>query len=324
MMKPDFTLSLGNFDFRHLEIPAEIKVGGDQKLVTHDLIGGVRVVDAMGTVNAPLEWSGLIQGPDALARNWQLDQMRVSGELQTLLWSDFLYSVVVSKYEATFQRSYQIQYKITCTVVQDCSHRPHTPSGKDVDQSVGEDVADAASLVAKVGDTQLTGIFGEMQAAMGKVSSFASASKSAMNSVMQPVTAMQARIHSLLASVQNAVQGVGASGGAAGSLLPANPAAAAIGRLSTQINGITQHGALFQLQALVGRISTNIASAATTGTALATAGGNLQKLATTAYGDATAWTAIAQANGLVDPMLTGLHNLIVPPKQNTTGGVVNS
>jgi nucleoid-associated protein YgaU len=49
-------------------------------------------------------------------------------------------------------------------------------------------------------------------------------------------------------------------------------------------------------------------------------GGNLFQLAAQQLGDATQWIRIAQANGLDDPMLSGLQTLKIPPRNAAAGG----
>jgi nucleoid-associated protein YgaU len=48
--------------------------------------------------------------------------------------------------------------------------------------------------------------------------------------------------------------------------------------------------------------------------------GNLFQIAATELGDATQWIRIAQANGLADPMLSGLVTLRIPEKDPAAGG----
>ena len=42
------------------------------------------------------------------------------------------------------------------------------------------------------------------------------------------------------------------------------------------------------------------------------AGGNLFKIAALYYGDAMGWNLIARANGLIDPVFTGILTLVIP------------
>ena len=50
------------------------------------------------------------------------------------------------------------------------------------------------------------------------------------------------------------------------------------------------------------------------------AGGNLFQLALQYLGDATQWNRIAQENGLIDPMLTGVVTLNIPSVDPNAGG----
>jgi len=55
-------------------------------------------------------------------------------------------------------------------------------------------------------------------------------------------------------------------------------------------------------------------------TFLTVVGGDLFRLALTTLGDATQWSRIAAANGLSDPVLTGLQVLIIPARDKSAGG----
>ena len=50
------------------------------------------------------------------------------------------------------------------------------------------------------------------------------------------------------------------------------------------------------------------------------AGGDLYRIALEQFGDATAWVAIARANGLTDPTLRGVVKLSIPASK--TGAVL--
>ena len=51
---------------------------------------------------------------------------------------------------------------------------------------------------------------------------------------------------------------------------------------------------------------------------------SLYQLAAKYYGDATAWTTIAEANGITDPMIVQATTLTIPPTATSTGGVLSS
>ncbi len=49
-------------------------------------------------------------------------------------------------------------------------------------------------------------------------------------------------------------------------------------------------------------------------------GGNLFQIAASQLGDATQWIRIAELNGLLDPMLSGLTTLSLPDRDGNAGG----
>jgi hypothetical protein len=53
---------------------------------------------------------------------------------------------------------------------------------------------------------------------------------------------------------------------------------------------------------------------------LTVAGGNLFQIAAQQLGDATQWIRLAQLNGIVDPMLTGVVTILVPDIDMNAGG----
>lgn len=71
---------------------------------------------------------------------------------------------------------------------------------------------------------------------------------------------------------------------------------------------------LYELRSLCGRMQTNLplVSTPTSTKTITVGGGNLYAIAAQQYGDAQRWTDIASANGLSDPMLTGINTLIIP------------
>lgn len=61
------------------------------------------------------------------------------------------------------------------------------------------------------------------------------------------------------------------------------------------------------------------------GKTITVAGGNLYQIASEQYGDPSQWALIAKANGMVDPIITGVKTLLIPPLNGQdTGGVLNA
>lgn len=112
-------LVLGPVAFEAFEVPAKIGFGGRQRIVVHTLPGGARVLDAMGRDDAPITWTGVFSGPGAMLRARLLDTLRSEGAAWTLAWDAFSFSVVVAEFQAQYERSNWIPYRISCTVLAD-------------------------------------------------------------------------------------------------------------------------------------------------------------------------------------------------------------
>ncbi len=112
------TLILGPYIFQDYSIPQVINGGGEQALAVHQLVGGQRVIDAMGRVDDDVSWSGLLFGSNALADCQFLDSLRVAGFELPLIYSQFNYLVLIRGFRFEFEREYQIRYTITCTILQ--------------------------------------------------------------------------------------------------------------------------------------------------------------------------------------------------------------
>lgn len=169
-------LTLGGIVFQDMEIPERLKAGGAQALFTHKYPGGSRTVDTTGPDDDDITWSGLFLDGAAEARCQQIDGMRRQGISVSLAWSSFRYTVVISKFEFTYRRSFQIEYSITLVVVQDRT-QPQTAPETDPEQVMQSDVATATANAAKLNNPALTSQVATVQASADSVPTIAGASE---------------------------------------------------------------------------------------------------------------------------------------------------
>jgi hypothetical protein len=113
----DTVIQLGNFKFKDLEVPESINCGGAQSIAVHKLVGGQRIINALGPDDDDLIWGGLMTGPDALQRATQLDQMRIAGKTLDLSFFSLKYQVLIAKFAFRTERYYQVRYEITVKIV---------------------------------------------------------------------------------------------------------------------------------------------------------------------------------------------------------------
>jgi hypothetical protein len=66
------TVTIGGISLSEWEIPERINFGGKQQVTVHKLIGGNRVIDAMGPDPDDVRWSGRFRGrqPCNGQRHW--------------------------------------------------------------------------------------------------------------------------------------------------------------------------------------------------------------------------------------------------------------
>jgi hypothetical protein len=112
-------LLVGPLLLQGFELPQSIQWGGAQRVAIHRLPGGRRVLDSMGRDDREIAWNGIFTGDDGALRARLMDLMRAEGTILPLAWDTFFYSVVVSRFEASFERANWIPYRIACTVLRD-------------------------------------------------------------------------------------------------------------------------------------------------------------------------------------------------------------
>lgn len=112
-------LILGSVAFRDFEIPSGINFGGRQRLAIHELTNGRRVIDSLGPDESEISFSGTFSGADATLRARMLNSLRAAGDASKLTWDVFVYTVVLSRFEAHYENPVWIPYHISCTVVRD-------------------------------------------------------------------------------------------------------------------------------------------------------------------------------------------------------------
>ncbi len=138
-------LNLGGMAFDDFEVPGRMLFGGAQQLAVHRLIGGMRVIDAMGRDDAAVRWSGVFSGGDAGTRARMLDAMRAAGAMLSLTWDAFCYNVVIERLELDFRNPWWIPYHVSCAVVVDTAQNV-VARFVDLAGSIADDLTSASSF----------------------------------------------------------------------------------------------------------------------------------------------------------------------------------
>ena len=301
-----FDVTLGGVILRPTEVPDNIPFGGSQMVASKTLIGGTRIVDAMGRNDADLEWSGRFWGADALSRAQLFDAMRIAGQPVNLFWAGLSFSVVIKRFIPNFTRINNIPYSITCEVIADNSKPQDAAAAANLDDQMNDDLTIAVVLASGIADVGVTAAMAVLSAASSGIGSYVGASLATIAPVVSAIGGVQTAALAVMASTSGAMTTGSFAGVASGSL--ENGAA-----ILTQAAASAVYPQASQLNNVMNRMATNLAAAQVSGTSLAVIGGDLYSIAANVYGDANEWPTIAAANGLFDPMLTGVQRTLTIP-----------
>jgi len=313
-------LRLGDFVFKDFEVPEELEWGGVHLLTTHGLIGGRRVVDAMGPDEDPIRWEGEFYGEDAFDRCQRLHAMRKAGRTLELTCHKLAFRVQISNFRSRMRTTFKYRYMIECLVVEDLFDPAAPPEEPGVDAMLRTDSTRATQLGGLIGDAPLSGTLRTMDAAIRGVSNFAAATRETINTVLQPIADAKARVDTLIGQSSAVLTNFATLGG----VVPFNPVAETVSRLTGQAAAAAALPDLYDLGAVLGRMGTNAVNATSSGRVITLAGGDLYRLAVEAYGDVNEWPTLARANGRTEPILTGVQQILVPPRGTGAGGVLKA
>jgi hypothetical protein len=207
---PDFPVTLGSFSFQKFEVPSAMPFGGDQALTTHKLIGGGRVVDAMGRDDIRLSWSGTFLSPDADRRARALDALRVAGAPLMLVWNTHRYQVVIQNFSPIYRRASEVPYKLTCEVIQDLT-QPVAAGASSPNADFNGGLTAAGTAASGVSANPVVSGIGAIAQGVAETV------QSAIGTVQQAATSVASVVSPALAAIH---QVVGLAGSIAGASVP--------------------------------------------------------------------------------------------------------
>ncbi|HEV2917558.1 MAG TPA: hypothetical protein VGW78_07495 [Candidatus Babeliales bacterium] len=193
-------LTLGQVTFANFEIPERLNFGGQQALSVKQLVGGQRVIDAMGRVDDDISWSGLMFESTASFRAQFLDNMRNLGAPLNLTWGIFNYLVVIKDFRASFERSYQIPYSITCTVIQNLSNPLPILFPVGYNDAIAGIMADLNDIALLVANPSVSSSMALVASALNNIPSVANASPTQLIPLISAIEGAQTSIAAAIAS----------------------------------------------------------------------------------------------------------------------------
>lgn len=312
-------LMLGEFEFMEFEVPQRMVIAGRQKTVQHQLIGGQRIVDVLGTEYEPLTWSGIITGSQAGERVSAIERMRDAGHPVVLTLDDYRFTVVITAFSPVYEFVWRRPYTIEVAVVRNegCPDKADALTGA-LRGLIDSDLGLALGLSNIINIDAVTETVLYLHQAVKQVSDFAHATVEQVQAVVRPLIAARNIIRHELSVLESAALEITTLGG----LTPGYPVSRTVTNLLTQLDHATRLSALYHLQDVLGRLNRNIHTGQTADgvRAVTLSGGNLYQVASEQYGDAAKWTSIAAANQLTDPQLSGIQTLTIPSSPQVNHG----
>ena len=331
-------VTLENFTFTNLEVPTKIPLGGKQALVTNNLVGGLRCIDAMGEIPNNMEWSGFFFGKESMTRAKYLDKLRKKGKPLTLKWSTIDLTVLIEEFVFEYEFEYKLPYKIVCVVLKDNTDPILVLKPENIDSIIEKEIDRSVVITTYFKDyspwrTTITDKVSKLQSLLNSINKIMNATSNQITQATSYIEDIQKDITSQMASCGNFLQNVTTLGG----VLPNNPLSTNVASMQHTLMNVNDSAQLMNLKYTMTNLKTiigtssnqsisqnnNYDSKLTLPTTLVVQSADLYELASMYYGNAMKWTLIASKNSLYGPYVTSPMTLLIPVDSNSTGGVLN-
>lgn len=244
----DVTLLLGPIVFQEFEVPARINLGGLQRVAVHRLVGGARVIDALGRDDAEIQFAGVFSGRDATLRARAVDELRALGTPLPLSWDVFYYTVILTRFDADYRNGWWIPFRIACTVLRD-EAAVLIDTAFSLAGSAISDIAAASSWASGTGID------------LGPAQTALSAPNASVRGASDYVGA-QASLGAAQGAVSQSIDSAGLALSGAGLDSTLSPAAGISG-LEVAVSSAQQLASLATIRGYVGRAAINLSNAST-------------------------------------------------------------
>lgn len=106
------SMTIGPIVLEGFEMPQTVRYGGSQRLITHRLADGRRIIETLGAEELDISFDGTLSGIGAIEKARALDRLRQSGRTVLLKWSSFICTIIVRHFHAEFRSDTWIPYQM--------------------------------------------------------------------------------------------------------------------------------------------------------------------------------------------------------------------
>ena len=198
----DATLILGDIVFQHMEVPEFINFGGSQMLSIHQLVGGGRVINALGRSDTDISWGGFFFGERAFERARAVDFLRTNGVKVELIFGELIYFGIIKSFNAHLERFYQVPYTITFTVIENLSIPVPVPLPSGYNDAVNADYGAVQNDAPIINNSELNGAVSSLGASINAAGNLNNANAMQLADISEQIQNTQAINDSIIASLK--------------------------------------------------------------------------------------------------------------------------
>lgn len=195
-------LSLGGNDILRFELPESVNLGTTQKLYNHDQVGGLRRVDAMGSFDPDITWSGYFSSFEGELRARFFEGLARQGKPLLLKTSSYTKNVVIASFTYQFKKIQPFPYSMTVRVIQDLT-QPVTflIPGDYTDEIIAALIA-AIDLKNDITDGGVQGALAALASVINGIGNFNTATAEQIASAVSAVVNAQSAIGTAIGSIE--------------------------------------------------------------------------------------------------------------------------
>lgn len=183
----DANVYLGDIELGYFEVPEYFDFGGQQMVAVHQMLGGSRSIDSLGGSEMNKTFSGAFLGETASERARAVDFMRNLGVPVEFICGEFIYLVIITSFVARYERSYQIPYTITLTVVKNLTLPEPFPEPNGYNNAVSSDANYVNSLSPNLNNNHLNEAVNNLNESISNAGNLSKASNDQLNNIKNSI-----------------------------------------------------------------------------------------------------------------------------------------
>ena len=193
--------------FTGFEEPEGLTFGKEQSTYKHILIGGGRIIDALGAGDPDISWSGYFTGAQAPFRARFLEGLAKAAQPVLLKTSTFVKNVLISKFTFGFHKTFPIRYDITVQVIEDQTLPVSFIIPADITDTITNALIQANDIATLINNPSILSAIALALIAAENASPFTSATNVQINAALAAAQNVQAIVGGVITATEKEIFG---------------------------------------------------------------------------------------------------------------------